>query len=227
MSDSRNTLCALSVTSENGLPVLAADMGSLSESRHSIDGLDVTIKTGESAGHVSVQDTPNAVSMDLLTFPDGLPAGRSEITVSLPDQWRCALRKNQVVIFKDRTQPVSGTVVQVSRNCWAKTTVDADLNGFSIALAQIEPGPCHLALASRPGNQPFLKSFKDVGAGETGGIKVGIDNLEYILFHLQSLKPESDPIGVNTDEGFAILRYVDDALDGYWRITENDAKAWT
>lgn len=228
MTEPRQPLCAVSLARGTPLPVfdIAVDGPLHGELAHSLGGLDVTVRDYGQTLCVSVVDAASATRVDWLVFRQGAPEGISTVNGRFPAPWNGVYRWNHITVSRDRTEPFMSFATCVSRNCWARTVIDPDLKGFTTSLAQLEPGPCHLAWISRQGGPFPIKSFKEIGAGETGGIKFRVDDLEYVMFHLEDAKPERAPEPVVTGTGLAVMRYRENELEGYWHITDRHARVW-
>lgn len=196
------------------------------QSKFSLAGLDVETNTTKVASHISITDTDHALQINWLTLNNGLPENDSTIHAKLPQQWCGEHRWNHITAHKNRTGPYATIATNISRNAWMQTRLDSDLDGFTHTLAQLRPGPVHIVWITKAGGPFPVKSFKDIGTGETGGIKFRVDDLEYVLFQLESIPLETSPYAIATDPGIAVLRYSNNTLEGYWHITDQHTKVW-
>lgn len=195
-----------------------------SEAVHSAGQTTIRVRDAGRIKHVSVEDAEHPLRIDWLTFMNGLPDGKSVIKAPLPAGWDCEYKWNHIVTYKDRCGPHASIATLVSRNCWIRPGITP--GGFDCRLAQLEPGACHVAWITGPGGPFPVKSFKDVGSGEPGGIKFRVGDLDYILFHLEDVVLDTPGTSVTMDKGVALLRYVRGVLNDFWRVTESGITAW-
>lgn len=192
----------------------------------SLEGINMAVAPFSAGGHVSLADHDNSLKVEWLFFDNPLPKSGISIRSKLPAGWNGCYHWNHITAFKDRKGPALSIASQCSRNSWVRTTIDPEQQSFTTTVLQIQPGPVHLAWISRTGPPFPVTSFKEVGANETGGIKFRVGNLEYILFKLEDAPLPQTPRKIPHAPGFAVLRYCDTELDGYWYFTETVQKAW-
>ncbi|MBF0235255.1 MAG: hypothetical protein HQK65_19810 [Desulfamplus sp.] len=191
-----------------------------------IEGIDVSIDNSNGTSHVSIMDIDYNIHICWLIFTEGLPKKIVSISSQLPLKWCGEYQWNHITTYKNRIKPTVSISQHISRNAWLHTHINPDLKGFTQIAAQMLVGPVHLVSIAKPGSAFPVKSFKEIGDGEVGGIKFRVDELEYVLFQLEDSNLKIAPYPIPTDAGIAILRYANNELEGYWYITNRRQKAW-
>ncbi len=189
---------------------------------------EICCRVGEfdTVKHISWQDVNLGHQIEWLVFPEGIGRRMELSNIRVKTEFEVHYRWNHLTLFKDRKVPFCSIAHQGSRNVWVNTEIHTDLKGANHIMSQMLPGAVHFMWIMRPGGPFPVKSFKDIGPDETGGIKFRIQDFEYIFFVLQGGAIDCNGLVLPDNPGIAVMRYRQDELEAYYYITENKVKIW-